>query len=72
MKVLKPIALALSDRRARLRTLIHDVPENEILNVLQEYGISKDMLPTGVGGDVIIDMPKWMANRRAVELEEIK
>ena len=53
--------------------LIHDVPENEILGALSEYGISKEILPTMMGGGVDLDvwLPTWIAQRRALEMEEI-
>jgi hypothetical protein len=61
------------DKTGRYRTLIHDVPENEILATFAEYGISKEVLPTEVGGDVDVDtwLSTWIAQRRALEMEEI-
>jgi hypothetical protein len=71
MQILKPVLYALMDKRARSRSLYHDVPESEILDVLSGYGILKDMLPVEMGGTVQLDQSEWIANRRAVELEEI-
>jgi hypothetical protein len=31
----------------------------------------KDMLPTQMGGTIELSQSEWIANRRAVELEEI-
>lgn len=63
--------MALTDKRARARTLIHDVPESDIVKVLENYGILKSMLPTDVGGDVVLDHVGWIAERRVAELDEI-
>lgn len=71
MKILRPVLIALAGKRGRARERWHVVPETEILNVLSEYGIFKSHLPTQMGGAVQLDQSKWMANRRAVEMEEI-
>lgn len=71
LRVLKPILFAAAVKESRARTLIHTVPESELLSVLSEYGIQKDMLPTEMGGSLEFDQSEWIANRRAAELEEI-
>ena len=58
-------------RDLRTHTIQHDVPEDDIVESLANFGISRDMLPTCMGGTVDIDQSEWIANRRAVELEEI-
>lgn len=65
------ILMALKTKTTRCRTLFHDVPESEILKVLSNYGILPDMLPMEMGGSVVLNQPEWIANRWAVELEEI-
>ena len=71
VKILKPIINAVLDKEARMRLLMHNVPESEIPEVLTRYGIFKDMLPTEMGGTIRLDHSEWIANRRAVEMEEI-
>ena len=71
VKIIKPIYNALRDRAARSRTVFHDVPESQILDVLSDYGILKGMLPTMMGGTVRLDQTEWIASRRAAELGEI-
>lgn len=63
--------MALKKKTTRSRTLFHDVPESEILDVLAEYGILKNMLPTEMGGTVVLNQREWMANRWAIEIEEL-
>lgn len=72
-KIGKPIVLKMFDKEGRARTVNHDVPESEILNVLAPYGIPRASLPTVMGGSVNIDtwLPLFVAQRRAIEMEEI-
>lgn len=71
VQVAKPILCALMDKAGRCRFLVHDVGESEILAVLSRFGIMKSMLPVEMGGTVKLDLPAWIAHRRAVEMEEI-
>lgn len=72
-RVIKPVLVATLSKEGRARTLIHDVPENEILDLLTNYGIRREMLPTSMGGTVDLDkwLLSWIAYRRAIEMEEI-
>jgi hypothetical protein len=70
-RFVKPISWALLDRKTRSTVVLHDVPESEILEALSRYGIEKAMLPTLTGGTVELNLEEWIANRRAVEMEEL-
>lgn len=61
------ILSALKTRSTRSRTLFHDVPPNEILDVLADFGILPNMLPTDMGGTLRLDQQEWIANRWATE-----
>ena len=50
---------------------MHDASPSEIIGVLSKYGITKDMLPCEMGGTIQNHQLEWIANRRAIELEEI-
>jgi hypothetical protein len=69
--LVKPIIYALLDRTRRSRLVLHNVAESEILEVLSQYGLEKAMLPTQMGGTVELILEEWIANRRAVEMEEL-
>lgn len=71
MKIMVPVILALTDRRARSRVVVHNVPVSEIIIVLSAYGIQREMLPTIMGGTVELDQQEWIVDRRAAELYEI-
>lgn len=66
-----PVVQAVIDTWTRWRTRVHNVPESEIVSVLTEYGIQKEMLPTVMGGTLLLNPPEWIAQRRAAEMEEL-
>jgi hypothetical protein len=71
VNIIQPLINAVYDKRGRERNLEHNVPESQILNALSSYGILKNMLPTEMGGTVLLNQCEWIASRRAAELEEI-
>lgn len=70
-RVVKPVMLALFDRTHRSRCQVHGVEESKIFEVLSRYGLGKEMLPTKMGGMVELNILEWIANRRAIEMEEM-
>jgi hypothetical protein len=71
VNIIKPILNAFMDKYARSRILVHDVPESQLLGVLSDYGILKDMLPSELGGTILLDQAAWISSQRAAELLEI-
>lgn len=69
--LMKPIFFGGASKFTRTRTLLHDVPESEIVGVLEKYGILDSMLPTYMGGKVEFSQSEWIAQRRAAEMEEL-
>lgn len=72
LRIVKPILFALTDKKTRTRTKLHDVAEDEIPEVLSTYGIMKNMLPIELGGATEFKLKEWIETRRAEELEEIQ
>ena len=70
-RVVVPILSALQSKRRRARSVWHDVPEHEILSALAEYGVTDDMLPTEFGGSIQLNPSEWLAQQRAIEMEEL-
>lgn len=64
------VLFALMNRKSRSRMVFHG-PESELFGSLSAYGILKSMLPSYMGGDIVMNMTEWIENRRAVEMEEI-
>lgn len=71
LKVVRPVAYAIVDKRGRARELFHLESEEDILDVLATYGIPKECLPSEMGGKVVLNQLGWMADRRAAEMEEL-
>lgn len=72
LRFAKPIIHSFVSKEFRTRTLSHNaVTERDILHVLWSYGLQEEMLPTQMGGSIVLDQEEWIANRRAAELEEI-
>lgn len=70
-RLVKPIIHSFLSKEIRTHTIQHDVPESEIIEVLSNYGIHREMLPTSMGGTVTLDLEEWVNNRFAVELDEL-
>lgn len=70
VRTMMPLIGSLMDRRGRSRFIIHDVPANETSEAVAEYGITREMLPELLGGKIEINPREWIANRRAIELEQ--
>jgi hypothetical protein len=71
LRWLFPVINAILDHFMRSRVQVHDVSENDIVDALSEYGISREMLPTEMGGTVELNPTEWIAQRRAAEMEEL-
>jgi len=71
IRFVKPVIMAVKSKSSRSRTLFHDVPEDEIVETLSTYGIFDSMLPTEMGGTLRFSQSEWIAQRRALEMEEI-
>ena len=50
--VFSPIAFAMQDARLRQRHRIHTVSPDRIFTSLSKYGLTRDMLPTFMGGSI--------------------
>lgn len=70
-KIVKPIIHSFMSKDLRARTFQHDESEDEMIGVLNTYGINAEMIPRQIpGGKLEIDDKEWVANRRAEELEQ--
>lgn len=69
--IMKPIVFAVMTKEARARTLVHHDENSNYVEILSPFGINGDMLPVEMGGTIRLDQQQWVAERRAVELDEI-
>jgi hypothetical protein len=68
LKILR-VAIRSWNREFRSRTVLHDVPESQLVEALAQYGIPKEVIPVELGGTYEHDHSKWLAKRRAIEKE---
>jgi hypothetical protein len=69
--IIKPVMMALKNRRSRARSLFHDVQENDIAEILSTFGIGKDVLPDEIpGGTVRFDQSLWIEHRKVIEASQ--
>jgi len=66
-KVMKPIIFFLLGRRLRSRLKLHEGGAMDVLESLSSYGLSYEVLPTDIDGDVELNYDQWLAERRALE-----
>jgi len=65
--VLQPFVRAAKGRDLRVRSVIHNIPESQLIDQLAGYGMSVDVLPASIGGKVEFSIDKWIESRRKAE-----
>ena len=53
--------------KLRKRVKIHSGERDHVLEALSAFGLTKDVVPTDIGGDVLLDVDGWLDHRRAME-----
>ena len=51
--------------RVKKRMLVHFGSTEQVLEKLAAYGLTKDVLPTELGGTVKLDLVQWLTERKA-------
>jgi len=65
INLLLPIMKLLMGERLRKRIKFHTGSTENVLNSLETYGLTKDVVPTDLGGNIAIDMEGWLEDRKA-------
>lgn len=60
-----PILKLFLGERLRKRIRIHSGSEEDVLKDLEKFGLTKDVLPSELGGDIVLDYQAWLASRLA-------
>ena len=65
LKIILPIVKLFMTERTKKRLNIHFGSKDDVCKKLETYGLTKDCLPQQVGGELTVDMPTWIGQRRA-------
>lgn len=61
-----PIVKIFLGARLRKRVLVHSGGDAKVLKQMEHYGLSNYHLPTELGGDIKLDVNKWLTDRVAI------
>jgi CRAL/TRIO domain len=67
MKVVMPIVKQIINARMKKRIVMTGSTPDAILSTLSKYELTSDIIPSDVGGDIVIDHAKWVQDRRVRE-----
>jgi len=65
--IILPVIKMLAGERLRKRLLVHYGQTEDVLRSLDDLGLSPDLLPTEIGGNVKLDRVKWLTDRMMSE-----
>jgi hypothetical protein len=63
-----PIAKVFMGERLKQRLRVHAGSDEHVLGELEKFGMTKDMLPTDIGGNISVDHEGWLQERKACGL----
>lgn len=66
-RIVFPIFKLFMGERIVKRFRVHSGSEGAVLEKLASFGLSKDLVPTELGGNVVLDHKAWVAERKAGE-----
>lgn len=67
-KVAFPLMKLVMPERMRKRVRVHVGSEEKVLKELEEVGMGREVLPSEIGGDVVLDNDGWMQERKMAGL----
>ena len=64
-RIVFPIVKLIMGERLRKRFRVHAGSEKQVLETLAGSGLTKDHLPSEIGGDIVLDHTAWLDERKA-------
>jgi hypothetical protein len=68
MALVLPVVKVFMGERMRKRIQLHSGSNEKVLKKVSPYGLSKEAMPTYLGGDQIVDYQSWLEQRRVAGL----
>lgn len=63
--IIFPIIKLMMGERLRKRIKVYSGSDKKVLKKLEPFGLTKDMLPKELGGDLELDQAAWLAARKS-------
>lgn len=60
-----PVFKMFLGERLRKRFRVHGGSDNHVLETLAGFGLTKDHLPSEIGGNIVLDHTDWLVDRKA-------
>jgi hypothetical protein len=67
VQLLLPCARLAKGKEGRIRSIVHTVPEDQVLSELANFGITKEMVPIVEGGSLRYSILYWIVHRQQME-----
>lgn len=64
-KIVFPIMRVVMPERMRKRVRVHSGSEEKVLDNLKDFGLGREVLPSEIGGDVILDTDSWLQEMKS-------
>ena len=67
--VIWPVLSFCMGTELRQRTFMRKGSDQQVMTELETCGIPREQVPRNMGGEYILDIDRWIANRKAIEAE---
>jgi hypothetical protein len=64
-RIIFPLIKLFLGERLRKRIRVHSGSEEKVQDEFCTYGLTKDVIPSELGGDVVVDLDSWLQGRKS-------